>query len=304
MESLRSRLPPTNALVTFEAVARHLSFTQAARELGVSQAATSRQVRLLEEHLGVVLFNRARKRVRLTPAGQQLLEAVAMGLGHIATTANGLRRERNDRALTVATSLSFSAFWLMPRLPAFHAAYPEMELRLSTSDSERDWVAEDVDVAVVFGTHGGSGWRAEALFGDRVIAVCRPDYFGARDQPQAVIELPEESLIQIESPYVSWLSWPDWFARNAAPLRRPLRGPRFTNYTIAIQAALDGQGITLGWRRLIAPHLRDGRLIQVTKASVTPDDAYVLMIPDHAGRDQRISAFRQWILEEARQDWN
>lgn len=304
MEALRSRLPPTNALVTFEAVARYLSFTQAARELGVSQAATSRQVRLLEEHLGVVLFNRARKRVRLTPAGQQLLEAVAMGLGHIATTANGLRRERHDRALTVATSLSFSAFWLMPRLPAFHAAYPEMELRLSTSNSERDWFADDVDVAVVFGTDGGSGWRAEALFGDRVIAVCRPDYFGARGLPQSVMELPEETLIQIESPYVSWLSWPDWLARNAVALRRSLRGPRFTNYTIAIQAALDGQGVTLGWRRLIAPHLLDGRLIQVTKASVTPDDAYVLMIPDHAGHDRRISAFRQWVLGEAKQDCN
>lgn len=304
MRLLRNRLPPTNALVTFEAVARHLSFTHAARELGVSQAATSRQVRLLEDHLGVVLLDRARKRVRLTAAGQQLLEAVAMGLGHIASVADGLRQERRGRALTVATSLAFSAFWLMPRLPAFHAANPALELRLSTSDSEADWYADDVDVAVVFGPQTVSGWYREALFGDQVIAVCRPDYFGARGLPPSVQALQEETLLQIESPYVSWFSWPDWFARNAAPLRRDPRGPRFNNYTIAIQAALDGQGLALGWRRLIAPLLRDGRLIQVTSASVTPDDAYVLLIPERAGEDRRVRAFRNWILREAREDWS
>jgi len=304
MKPLRNRLPPTNALVTFEAVARHLSFTHAARELGVSQAATSRQVRLLEDHLGVVLLDRARKRVRLTAAGQQLLEAVAMGLGHIASVADGLRQERRGRALTVATSLAFSAFWLMPRLPAFHAANPALELRLSTSDSEADWYDDDVDVAVVFGPQTVSGWYREALFGDQVIAVCRPDYFGARGLPPSVQALQEETLLQIESPYVSWFSWPDWFARNAAPLRRDPRGPRFNNYTIAIQAALDGQGLALGWRRLIAPLLRDGRLIQVTSASVTPDDAYVLLIPERAGEDRRVRAFRNWILREAREDWS
>ncbi len=304
MKSLRNRLPPTNALVTFEAVARHVSFTHAARELGVSQAATSRQVRLLEDHLGVVLLDRARKRVRLTAAGQQLLEAVAMGFGHIAGVADGLRQERRGRALTVATSLAFSAFWLMPRLPAFHAANPALELRLSTSDSEADWYADDVDVAVVFGPQTVSGWHREALFGDQVIAVCRPDYFGARGLPPSVQALQEETLLQIESPYVSWFSWPDWFARNAAPLRRDPRGPRFNNYTIAIQAALDGQGLALGWRRLIAPLLRDGRLIQVTSASVTPDDAYVLLIPERAGEDRRVRAFRNWILREAREDWS
>lgn len=304
MKSLRSRLPPTNALVTFEAVARNLSFTQAARELGVSQAATSRQVQVLEDHLGVVLLDRARKRVRLTPAGQQLLEAVAMGLGHIASAADGLRRERHDRALTVATTLAFSAFWLMPRLPAFHAAYPALELRLATSDSEKDWVADDVDMAVVFGAHGGSGWRSEALFGDQVIAVCRPDYFGARGLPQTVADLQEESLVQIESPYISWFTWSDWFARNGARLRRAPRGPRFNNYTLAIQAALDGRGLTLGWRRLIDPYLRDGRLVQVTSASVTPEDDYVLMTREHTGDDRRILAFRNWMLAEAKQDWS
>jgi DNA-binding transcriptional LysR family regulator len=304
MKSLRNRLPPTSALVTFEAVARHLSFTQAASELGVSQAATSRQVRLLEDHLGVALFDRTRKRVRLTPAGQQILQAVAMGFGHIATAAESVRQERRGRALTVATSLAFSAFWLMPRLPSFHAAHPDLELRLSTSDSEADWYAEDVDIAVVFGPQSPSGWLAEALFGDQVIAVCRPDYFGTRAPPQSAGELQEEALLQIDLPYGSWFDWPDWFARNSVPLRHRPRGPRFNNYTIAIQAALDGQGLALGWRRLIAPQLNDGRLVQVTLASVTPDDAYALLIPEPHHNDRRIRAFRNWVLGETGRDWS
>lgn len=303
MNILRTKLPPTNALVTFEAVARHLSFTRAARELGVSQAATSRQVRVLEDHLGVALFNRARKRVRLTPAGRQLLEAVAMGLGHIASVADGLRRDRQGRALTIATSLAFSAFWLMPRLPAFHAAYPDLELRLSTSDAEADWSADDVDVAVVFGPPAIGGWRSEVLFGDEVIAVCRPDYFGARGSPETVAALAGETLLQIESPYLSWISWREWFARNAAPLTRDPRGPRFNSYSIAIQAALDGQGLVLGWRRLVEPLLREGRLIQVTPGRVAPDDHYMLLSQERASEDRRVRAFRSWILSEARQDW-
>lgn len=304
MKALRSKLPPPNALVTFEAVARHLSFTRAAEELTVSQAATSRQVRVLEDHLGVALFDRARKRVRLTPPGQQLLDAVAMGLGHIATVAEGLRPERRSPALTVATSLAFSAFWLMPRLPAFHAAHPDLELRLSTSDSEADWYAEDVDVAVVFGPQVPSGWLAEALFGDQVIAVCRADYFGSREGPRSPGDLLDETLLQIDLPYPSWFGWPDWFAPNAVPLSHALRGPRFNNYTIAIQAALDGQGLALGWRRLITPQLSDGRLVQVTSASVTPDGAYTLLIPESAREDRRIGAFHNWILGEAKRDWS
>jgi DNA-binding transcriptional LysR family regulator len=303
MNSLRTRLPPTNALVTFDAVARHLSFTQAARELGVSQAAASRQVRLLEDHLGVALFSRAKKRVRLTSAGQELHQAVAMGLGHIASTAEALRRDRTSRALTVATSLAFSAFWLMPRLPAFHAAYPALELRLSTSDAEADWYADDVDVAVVFGPNALGGWISEALFGDEVIAVCRPDYFGARGLPEAVSALREETLLQMDSPYHSWIAWPDWLARNGAPLDRPPRGPRFNNYSMAVQAALDGQGLALGWRRLITPQLREGRLAQVTAGRVRPPDAYVLLIQERGSQDRRVGAFRDWILGEARRDW-
>ena len=139
--------------------------------------------------------------------------------------------------------------------------------------------------------------------GEEVIAVCRPDYFGARDLPRSAAELQGETLLRMDSPYLSWFSWPDWFARNGAPLTSEPRGPRFNNYSIAIQAALDGQGLALGWRRLIAPLLDEERLIQVTPARVIPDETYALLTPEPAGDDKRIRAFRNWILGEARRDW-
>lgn len=305
MTSLRNRLPPTNALVTFEAVARHLGFTAAARELGVSQAATSRQVRLLEDHLGVALFSRAGKRVRLTAAGERLQQAAAMAFGHLAGTVEELRRERRPKALTVATSIAFASFWLMPRLAAFHAAYPELELRLATSDGEADWFAEDVDAAVVFGPPGRRGLAGESLFGDQVVAVCRPGYFGTRTAPRTAAELQDEVLLQMESPHSSWLSWSDWLARCGAPLSpggRGPRGPRFNAYTITMQAALDGRGLALGWRRLIEPHLQDGRLVRVTEAVVVPDETYMLVMPERR-KSPGLQAFQDWILAEARADW-
>ncbi len=305
MKSLRNRLPPTNALVTFEAVARHLGFTAAARELGVSQAATSRQVRLLEDHLGVALFNRAGKRVRLTEAGTRLQQAATMAFGHLAAMAEELRREQRPRALTVATSSAFASFWLMPRLAAFQAAHPDLEMRLATSDGEADWFADDVDAAVVFGPSGRGAAAGELLFSDQVVAVCRPGYFGTRPVPSAAAELQSEVLLQLETPHPSWLRWPDWFAHCGAPLPPggAPRGPRFNAYTITLQAALDGRGLALGWRRLIEPLLRDGRLAQVTEAVVVPEEAYRLMVPERRGTPG-LRAFRDWILAEAQADWH
>ena len=303
MNEFRSRLPPPGTLIVFEAVARRLGFTAAARELGVSQAATSRQVRILEEHLGVPLFRREGRQISLTEAGEQLHLAVTMGLGHIANTADALRAPGRGKVLTVATSIAFSAFWLMPRLPGFHAAHPELELRLVTSDSEADWLAGSVDVAVVFGPGAAPRFVAEPLFGDEIVAVSHPDYFAGRPAPRKAAELRDQVLLQHETEHPSWVTWPSWFARQGVDLVTPIQGPHFNNYTIVIQAAQDGQGIGLGWRRLIEPQLRSGRLRQVTEASVVPDVGYAVLMLESRCDDPKVAAFRDWIMAEAAQDW-
>ena len=290
-------------MLTFEAVARHLSFTEAAGELGVSQAATSRQVRILEDHLGVRLFHREHRRIRLTQAGEQLYRAVAMAFGHLAETGERLRAGARGKGLTVATSIAFSAFWLMPRIARFHADHPEVELRLVTSDRESEWLSDSVDLAVIFGPGRRPGFAAERLFGDEVIPVCQPSYLAGRAAPMEPAALLDETLLHMDPAYPSWLTWEDWFARLGLGVPRRLQGPRFSTYTIAMQAGRDGRGMVLGWRRLVEPELAAGTLVRVTGARVVPEDAYVLMVPERSRGDARVRAFRDWIVAEAAADW-
>lgn len=304
MAHLRNRLPPTNALVTFEAVARHLSFTAAARELGVSQAATSRQVKNLEEHLAVRLLDRDHRGTRLTPAGEQLYLAVSMAFSHIAGTTDRLRRDARGTSLTVATSVAFSTYWLMPRLGDFHARHPDLELRLVTSDDEADWFADDVDIAVVFGGAMRIGVESHRLFGDEVMAVCHPDRLTGRPDRLTPADLAKEPLLHTDSKHPSWLSWQQWLAAWGIEEERRLSGPHFNSYAITLQAALDGRGIALGWRRLIARHLEDGRLVQAAVDVLVPQDGYDLVIPEASAATTATRAFRDWIVTEAKRDWS
>lgn len=301
MSDLRSRLPSPGALIAFEAVARRLSFTRAAGELGISQAAVSRQVRILEDHLGgVLLLNRSRRQVRLTPAGEQLFDSVAMGLNHIAGVADTLRRSQRDRSLTVATSIAFSTFWLIRHLARFHNAHPQIEVRLITSDAQADWHHDDVDAAVVYGRGDAPGARAYRLFSDEIIAVAHPDLFAGRSP--GVADLAEAPLLHQDSPHETWLTWPQWLRRNGAAAPAQLRGPRFTNHPIVMQAARDGHGVALGWRHLIAPDLAGGDLVRVTDGVVVPDEAYFLLVPDRLVDDRKVRAFRDWIVTEIARD--
>lgn len=303
MDRLRNRVPSPGALIAFEAVARQLGFTAAARELGVSQAATSRQVRLLEEDLGVRLFRREGRSVRMTEAGRDLYLAVSSGLGHIAATADGLRARGRGAHLTVATSIAFSAFWLMPRIGAFQASRPDSELHLVTGDSIEDWLADDTDVAIAYGDGAWPGRSPERLFGDEILPVCHPAYIERHGRPRTVADLLDHTLLQFESEHTSWIGWPVWLERCGVVPDRPLHGPHFTSYTIAIQAARDGQGIALGWRRLVQPMLDDGSMVRLTAAALVPDNAYYLLIPKRRESDPTVRAFRDWVVGQAALDW-
>lgn len=302
MKGLRRELPPPTSLVVFEAVARHLSFTAAAGELGVSQAATSRQVRILEDHLGVQLFHRTKRQVRLTPAGEQLHASVTMGFGHILTSVRALREGTAGSALTLATSLAFSTFWLIPRIGRFHATHPDIELRLVTSDSESDWLADRVDAAVIFGPGRYPGFAATPLFSDEVVAMTGASAFaeGRYGGAEALLDAP---LLHLEQPYKSWISWEDWFARCGITVPGPLAGRRYNNYAMVHQAARDGVGIALGWRRLIGPELRSGALVEVVPERVVPVESYHLLVPESRQDNDRIKAIRDWIVEEGKRDW-
>ena len=299
MSQFRSRLPPPGSLIAFEAVARRLSFTRAADELAVSQAAASRQVAILEDFLGVRLFSRERRQIQLTQAGTELYGAVATGLGHMATAVEHLQAPRRGRQLSIATSIAFSTFWLMPRLPAFHAAHPELQLRLMTSDSQTDWLGPEVQLAVIYGPGAPPGTRAEHLFGEEVVVAGHPELVAGRAPPKQPIDLLGFPLLHMEAVYPAWFGWRQWLIRCGASPPRELPGPRFNNYANMIQAARGGQGLVLGWRRLIETELATGALVRAAPFRVTPDEAYHLVVPERAIDSPGVDAFRTWILAEA-----
>src|SRR5262249_3922328 len=184
MIALRKRLPPANSLVVFEAAARYLNFTRAAKELGVTQAAVSRQMQLLEEHLGTVLFQRSPRSLKLTPAGLRLHKAVTMGLEPIAGTAVELRRSGPQADLTVSTSVTFASYWLMSRVAKFRAAHPEIELKLVASAPVGDLASAGVDLAVRYGSGRWPGVRTVRLMDNEIFPVCAPGHRPPRPPPQ------------------------------------------------------------------------------------------------------------------------
>ncbi len=301
MASLRNKLPPANSLVTFEAAARHLNFTRAAAELSVTQAAVSRQVQLLEDNLGLRLFERRARGLSLTAAGRRLHEAVTMGLGHIATTAADLRRVRRAGELTVSTSVTFANYWLMSRVAKFRAAHPEVQLRLVASAPVRDLTASGIDLAVRYGGGDWPGAEAVHLLDNHVFPVCAPSYMARRRPLQSVTDLLQETLLHLVEYDRNWVSWEAWLA--AMGVTAPPRGPslEFDNYLVLTQAVLDGQGIALGGGRLAEDFLARGVLIRPIETMLRSEQSFYLLIPTDQPMTPQAKAFRDWILVEAKE---
>jgi len=301
MISLRSKLPPANSLVTFEAAARHLNFTRAAGELAVTQAAVSRQIHLLEDNLGVALFERRARGLKLTAAGKRLHEAVTMGLGHIAGTAADLRRVRREGELTVSTSVTFANYWLMSRVAKFRAAHPEVQLRLVASAPVRDLTASGIDLAVRYGRGKWEGAESVHLLDNHVFPVCAPSYMARRRPLQSVTDLLEETLLHLVEYDRNWVTWESWLA--AMGVHAPPRGPslEFDNYLVLTQAVLDGQGIALGGGRLAEDFLARGVLIRPIEAMLRSEQSFYLLIPTDQPMTEQARAFRDWILVEAKE---
>jgi DNA-binding transcriptional LysR family regulator len=296
MNLLRKRLPPPGSLIVFEAVARRLGFTAAAQELGISQAAVSRQIRNLEEFVGQDLFRRSHRRVSLTESGAQLFDDVTFGLGRIAERLDYLRKSlAEESVLTIQTTIAFASFWLMPRLSGFAAAHPEIELRLITSDLPPDFAGAAIDLTVVYGERTPPGMRGLRLFGDEILPVASPRFLERHRKLESLEDLQAAPLLNMEPAQSIWLTWEEWFGRLGHKVSGNIKGPRFSSYALVVQAALEGQGIALGWRRMLAPQLARGDLLPVTKASLVPNEAYHLVVPRRDDLPKKIRYFRDWL---------
>jgi len=302
MTTLNRKLPPLSALVAFEAVARHLSVTQAAGELCLTQAAVSRKTRTLEDDLGVRLFQRLHRGLRLTPEGERLQAAVSASLERMAETSDHLRQRGRSAQVTVATSVAFATFWLMPRIPAFREAHPGIELRLTAHDPHVDPVREGVDAAIRYGHGDWPGLATTRLFADEIFPVCSPAYLRAHPGLTSVDALADHTLLHLDVAYPDWVDWGQWFRAQDRVPPGERSGLLFNTYTLLIQAAVAGQGVALGWRHLVADFLEAGQLVRPLAAAMRPPGAYHLVHPAATTPTPETQALIDWLVEAATAD--
>lgn len=297
----RRRLPPLNALRAFEVVARHLSMTRAAEELSVTPAAVSRQIKTLEDYLGVSLFRRANKALFLTDAAQACLPALSHGFDLLADAIRDIGVFETRRPLTVSVTPSFGAQWLVPRLDRFRALHPTFDVRIDASTRLVDFRHDDVDVAIRYGPGGRPGMHAVRLMSEEIFPMCSPALareVGSLDSLEALRKL---TLLHVDNAQLdeAWPDWETWLITAGVTGVDARRGPRFTQPSMALQAARDGLGIALCGSVLAADDLRAGRLMQPFDLSFPVNFAYHVVCPEATADRPRIVAFRDWILREA-----
>ncbi len=298
MKELRKSLPPLHALVAFEAAARLSSFSAAAQELNISQAAVSQQIRNLEESLNLSLFDRAHKTVQLTPAGREYQHTVAMALEHLAAATRDLRASRGRARLTVAADQSMAWLWLMPRLGRFQDGNPAVSVRVVASDLEADCFAGDVDVALVHGEGKWPGLRAMRLFGDEIYPVCSAEYLKASPPLAAPVDLVRHTLLHLEDDHWNWLNWRMWLTGNGVDQPAGEGGLTINNYALLIEAAKMGQGVALGWSGLVDHELDRGALVRPLRDSIRTRFGYYAVWPEHQAQSPQARAFIDWILAD------
>jgi LysR family glycine cleavage system transcriptional activator len=288
-------LPPLAAIRCFEAAARHQSFTRAAKELAMTQAAVSYQIKILEDRLGAPLFVRGPRGVTLTETGRQLAPGVTEAFGTLRAAFRDVRDEAAD-VLTVTALGTFANNWLVPRLGAFQLAHPQIAVRLEASNAIIDFAREDVDVGIRSGTGNWPGLAAHALFPIAYTPMLSPkllDRVGTLTAPADLLAL---TLIDPEDPW-----WPDWFVAAGVPAPDLSRttGIRVLSQYLAGRAAVAGQGVAILTPAFFGEELTDGRLQQpFPLVRKTPGSGFWLVYPEARGRSPKIRAFRDWILSE------
>ncbi|MEM5434375.1 LysR substrate-binding domain-containing protein [Paraburkholderia diazotrophica] len=275
----RRLIPSVTALVEFEAVARHSSFTLAADELGVTQAAVSRQIKFLEETLGTRLFNRLHRSIELTDEGETLYRVVAESMQRIAGVFDRLSSGPVQQELVLAATSAFSHFRLLPRLASLKKAQPDLQLRISTQMFTADLRPKEIDVAVRYGNGQWSDGSATLLFDEEVFPVCSPEYVKSRGTPELPQDVANAALIESDATSEGWMKWEEWFqAVGFRPVRLNF-ALRCSLYTDAIEAARYGQGIALGWGRLVHDLIETGELVRLPVASFKTSDSYYVVVP-------------------------
>jgi LysR family glycine cleavage system transcriptional activator len=293
------RLPSLNGLRAFEAAARHLSFTQAASELNVTQTAISHQIRRLEEELGIRLFIRKNRALALTAQARDYLPGVRAAFNDLRLATDRLLRKDDDNVLTISTLASLAAKWLLPRLSAFQEAHGGIDVRITTSTGLVDFRGGDVDAAIRYGRGHWPGLRADWLMADELFPVCSPA-LAKGDKPLACPQdLAHQTLLHTSGGYDD--DWRLWLTAAGLPadISKP-PGITFDLIFMTVQAAIDGIGVALGRTSYVQDDIAKGRLVVPFKIALPADAGFYLVSPEGAAEPPKLAAFRQWLVASAK----
>ena len=286
-------LPSLNGLRAFESVARHQSFTRAAEELNVTQTAVSHQIKTLEERLGLKLFDRRSRALRLTEAAKNYLPSVRSAFDELHDATERLIRRDGDATLTVSTLTSFAAKWLVPRLGGFQDLHPEISIRIMTSRAAVDFARDDVDVAIRYGRGDWPGLRADRLIREDIFPVCSPKLLDGPEPLRRPDDLASHTLLHV----VGFLEdWQVWLTAANVDGVDPTGGLKFDLILNALQAAIDGLGVALGRTALVEGDLATGRLVAPFDISLPIEAAYYVVAPEQTADLPKIEAFREWLI--------
>jgi len=297
-------LPPLNCLQTFEAAARHLSFTQAAHELNLTQSAVSRQIKRLEEDLARPLFHRLTLGISLTPAGERYFRTIQRLLRELDRESAELRRRGADRQLTLASTPTISSIWLAALLPHFQSQHPDLDIRILCSESPSHLDVSEYDLGLFYHLDelpAPHGLELSPVFEtEEVIAVCSPGYLQRRGEIRDAAHLLEDhTLLIVEDHYHDWLTWADWFSDAGASYHSPRHALRTNSYQLLMQSAVMGQGVSLGWKSLLEGELASGRLQMALPHSMRSRGRLYLMQPHHRNPLPAVRSFQHWLLTHA-----
>ena len=290
------RLPSLNALRAFEAAARHLSFTRAAEELHVTQAAVSHQIKSLEEDLGIPVFRRLNRALILTSAGKALHPSISEAMAIMTSAVDSLHHQDHAGELTVTTMDSFAATWLVPRLGRFRKSSPGIDVRISTSDESVDFARVNVDLAIRYGAGNWPGLSVERLMTEEVFPVCAPALLQAGPPLNCPADLKNHTLLHDDLRE----DWRMWLMATGQGDIDASKGPGYQHSNLVLLAAEQGDGVALARSVLVKGALDAGRLVKPFDIALPGEYAYYMVCPHANLKRPKVKAFRKWLIAEAK----
>jgi LysR family transcriptional regulator, glycine cleavage system transcriptional activator len=302
MVQKRYHLPQLGFIQGFEAAARNLSFTKAAEELFITQSAVSRQIKALEDHLGVTLFDRRQRALVLTDNGQALYRVATEVLERLQAAADQIKAEGRTRQMSITTTTGFASLWLIPRLQRFTNLCPDVDVRISATTEVLNLERSLVDLAIRYCRPETVPHGTARLFGEEVVAVCSGALLRNRSRPlKRPHDLKHHVLLHFDYPgaMLSFLDWGTWLTALGIDLK-PAGALHFSQYEQMIQAAISGQGVALGRQPLVNDLLESGALVAPFKKAMVGSRAYFIVESQHAAAKPHVQRFAAWLVDEAK----